>query len=224
MPTTLRTRSENGVWYIRRTPAAARHRCPLDTSIKSAPPDLSAAATATSLLPISHAPPSRRPTPAPRSAARPAMQRARPRAPRAGTANGPHVPAVGVGSPVGERREEARQQIAVRHVQLEHVESGRRAALRGGRECRGHSSMSARDISRELDSRRPCTGSGEADSTGQLPAASGCDVSHPSCVEPLRPEWPSCQADLRPRFPVHEIDDALPRSRCGSFHRPVHPE
>ena len=56
--------------------------------------------------------------------------------------------AVAVRAPVRERREEARQQVAVRHVQLEHVEARLGAVAGAGTNSAMTRSMSARVISR----------------------------------------------------------------------------
>ena len=87
--------------------------------------------------------------------------------------------AVLVGAQVGERREEAREQVAVRHVQLEQVEAGLVGAARGARtKSRDHRSMSARVISRGT---WLCGkyGIGEGATIGQLPLGERLVVALP---------------------------------------------
>ena len=55
-------------------------------------------------------------------------------------------------------------------------------------------------------------GSGDADTSGQLPSGSGSSIpSHMRRVEPLRPAWASWSAIRASVWRVDEVDDAPPR-------------
>ena len=93
--------------------------------------------------------------------------------------------AVFVGAPVAERRDEAREQIAVRAVQLEHVEARRRSPCAR----RATNSSRTRSMSARVISRGTCMPSRVRDrrggrSTAQSPSASGSSV--PSHMQPRR--------------------------------------
>jgi hypothetical protein len=83
--------------------------------------------------------------------------------------------AVLVRAVVGQRRDERRQQVAVRGVQLDHVEARLDAAISASTNCRFTMSMSARVISlRHLVVRRPRDR--RRASNGQLPLGSGSSI------------------------------------------------
>ena len=100
--------------------------------------------------------------------------------------------AVVVGALVGERRDEGRQQIAVRVVQLEPVEAGARGHL-GRRARTRRAPCPCRRASSRAASGWPATsGRAMARSAPSCRSASGASISsQPSCVEPLGPAWPS---------------------------------
>ena len=132
--------------------------------------------------------------------------------------------AVLIGALIGQRRDEARQQVAVRAVQLEHVEAGVDAHPRGGHEvaharapCRRASSPGA-----------PATAARSAAPTGpitsQPSSSSGMSVpSQGSLIEPFRPACPSCRQISRGALLVHEGHDAPPRRHVLGAYMPVQP-
>ena len=127
--------------------------------------------------------------------------------PPAGNGSGFQAAAVVVGALVGQRADEARQQVAVRAVQLQPVEASRGAAARGGDErfapwrpcrrasCGGH--LVLRAIGHRAEGR-------PAASCRAIPAAAvRPSASQPSCVDPLGPLWPSCMP-IALALAVHE--------------------
>ena len=83
-------------------------------------------------------------------------------------------------APVGERRDEAREQVAVRAVELEHVEAARdRHARRRARTRSRTWSMSARVISRGDLHAGACTAAATAPISGQSPSSSGSSLAFP---------------------------------------------
>ena len=122
------------------------------------------------------------------------------------------VAAVVVGAVVGERRDEGRQQIAVRVVQLEHVEARHaRPSAAGSTNCVLHARPCLRASSRAAIWLAGDQARERAPTTCQLPWRSGASISsQPSWVEPFGPEWPSWIGDFRVRLGMDEVDNALP--------------
>ena len=107
--------------------------------------------------------------------------------------------AVFVGALVGERRDERRQQIAVRAVQLEPVETGLLGhARRRARSRRARASMSARVIARGiLIARAPRRRRRARSAASCRRRAAGRCLPTPSCVEPFGAGMAELHADLR---------------------------
>jgi hypothetical protein len=128
----------------------------------------------------------------------------------AGSGSGFPGAAVLVGAPVGQRAEEARQQVAVRAVQFQPVEAGRGARARGGDELRrDRVHVGARHGARRLVLRRR-RAMREAAISGQLPSASGSSICLPSPAG-SSPWGRRGRAAGRSASPcMHEVDDAFP--------------
>ena len=134
--------------------------------------------------------------------------------------------AVLVGAPVGERRDEAREQIAVRAVQLEHVEAGtrrpsRRRARRPSlhaRPCRRASSRAAPGCARRPRQIR------DGQRRGQLPVGRAARRRPPTRAA-SSPSARRGRAAARssPACGVHEIDDAPPGRHVLVAHMPAQP-
>ncbi len=91
-----------------------------------------------------------------------------------------------------QRREEARQQIAVRGVKLDHVEARLEPHARRRDELVAHLVHVGAGHRRAASGWPATRRQSLADINGQLPSSSGTSLpSHPSLVEPLPPEWPS---------------------------------
>ena len=127
--------------------------------------------------------------------------------------------AIFVGAPIGQRRDEGRQQIAVRAMEFEHVEAGALRHFGRRNELIAHA-IHIGAIHRL--GRAGCAATrriGDAASTGQLPALSGASISsQPSWVEPFGAGMAELAADFGVGLGVHEIDDALP----GAPRAPAH--
>jgi hypothetical protein len=158
-----------------------------------------------------------------RAACASARRRAPRRTPRAGSACGSRASRRTRRCAVRERREEAREQIAVRHVQLDEVEAGgvaRRVAATKASRTRvqvGASIARGAGASRRRRERRRAERLPRAS-----PSPSGASPSHGCCTSALRPACASWMPIAR-RVRVHEIDDARHAASCSSFHRPVQP-
>ena len=121
--------------------------------------------------------------------------------------------AVLVGAPIGHRREEGGEQVAVRGVQLEDVE-----ADVGGATGRRHEVVP--DPGEVLPARLPRHPTAgpvrEGRGTDRLPAVGVEGIVH-ALPHPLRGRLPAGMSQLQPdprgRRGVHEVDDPLPRLR-----------
>jgi hypothetical protein len=134
---------------------------------------------------------------APTSAAPPARRRAPRRTPPAASAARLSSCRRTRRALVGQRRQEARQQVAVRAVQLQPVEAGLgRAGAWRRRSRRVMRAMSAR--SSRAAGMRGGTAAATPTPSGQLPVASGWSSPSPprALVDPLGPAWPSCMPIL----------------------------
>ena len=128
--------------------------------------------------------------------------------------------AVIVVAPVAERRDEARQQIAVRHVELQHVGAGLLRHPRRGDELGGHARhVVRRHLARRLVERVERRRRGR----DQRPVARGERLVHAVPGHARRALAPG-MADLHGEpgigFRVHHVDDAAPR---GGVLGPVEP-
>ena len=132
--------------------------------------------------------------------------------------------AVLVGPLVAHRREEAREQVAVRAVQLDHVEAGVDRPSRRAHELVAHVvHVGARHLARRADL-LGVRQSADGPIVSQPPSSSGMSVpSHGSTVEPFAAGVAELQADLRRRPFVHELDDAPPVAACSGAYIPVQP-
>ena len=173
-PASWRMRSANGVWYMRPYCGAASGTvCPAETSMTSQPCAFEHARDLHRLV-------GRRRRPACQSVAEMRTRDRLLRGPRRAhrvehLEREAHAvlerAAVLVGAPVRERREEARQQVAVRHVQLEQVEAGPLgAARRRARSRRARGPCRARSIARGDRAVRRDTAAATARAIGQLPS------------------------------------------------------
>ena len=123
--------------------------------------------------------------------------------------------AVLVGALVGQRREERREQVAVRAVQLEQVEArARRRAAAAATNCSRIASSSARSSSRGTWLTPGEYGSGEAPTSGQLPVRQRLVDALP---HQLRRALAAGVAELQPIF---ASDVARARSRRSAARRP----
>ena len=132
-------------------------------------------------------------------------------------------PAVVVGPHVGERRDEARQQVAVRHVELEHVEARRLGHLRGADELvadqvhvgAGHlpRHLAVREVrERRRREERP------------VPLRERLvDPLPQRRVEPLRPAWASWRAIRAPVCRWTKSTMRRQASTCSGLYIPVQP-
>ena len=129
-------------------------------------------------------------------------------------------------APVGQRRDEAREQVAVRHVDLEHVEARlrRRSARDFSKSCDHLVHVGARHLARHLRhalvvrDRR----SGDHRPVAASRAGGPCAPSR-AASSPCGPEWPSCMHSFAFEFAWQKSTMRLKASRCASFHRPVQP-
>ena len=130
--------------------------------------------------------------------------------------------AVFVGALVGERRDEAREQIAVGAVQLEPCRSPPRSPRRGrGTNSSMHAvHVGARHRARHLVVARPYGYAEAAHRAASCRASSGTSIAFPA--ELRASPWPrhgrAGGRSWRRCWRVHEIDDALPRATCCAAH------
>ena len=67
-------------------------------------------------------------------------------------------------------------------------------------------------------------GIADAESTGQLPSASGASPScQPTCVDPLRPEWPIWAQILASVSACTNVVSRRHAASCSGAYNPVHP-
>ena len=231
MPASCRTRSANGVWNMRPYTGFSRLLTwPELQSIRSAPAALKARAISTAssgVMPPGH-PVVGRDAHAHRPLGRPGRTHGRKHGQRI-TQAVVQAATVRVGAVVGQRRDEARQQVAVGAVQLQPVEAGGGGAAGGGDEDSASTrSMSACVMAWEtwlMPSRYCC---GEALISGQLASlsssGSGWSVpSQPRRVDPLAPAWPICMANLASLLACTQSTMRCQAAPCSSVHRPGQP-